>query len=212
MSPSKKPTLKSKPSTSKLAEDPWEWDGQSHALATTASPLSPATTQPKLQKKRSALAVPLTAPVSKPGPSGFVSALGSGPSTSTSTSEDSEAHPSTSFPTLDHSSIQVSPQTIPHTGRKRPSTPLNDSGHTANTNSPRRAHTPRRAPTPGTPPPSVSMQTQLASMKGALEAARLREEKMRADIKSLNDQLDMSERNARTVSFLFLFLYLFQHF
>ncbi|KAF8066791.1 hypothetical protein FPV67DRAFT_1449933 [Lyophyllum atratum] len=66
----------------------------------------------------------------------------------------------------------------------------NGSGHT-----PRRAPTPRRPPTPlsgnGTPPPSLSAQTQLASLRGALEAARLREEKTKADIERYSKELDM---------------------
>ncbi|KAG5634951.1 hypothetical protein H0H81_000223 [Sphagnurus paluster] len=54
---------------------------------------------------------------------------------------------------------------------------------------------PRRAPTPlsgtNTPPPSLSAQTQLASLRGALEAARLREEKTKGDIERYSKELDI---------------------
>ncbi|KAJ8503004.1 hypothetical protein ONZ45_g11226 [Pleurotus djamor] len=53
----------------------------------------------------------------------------------------------------------------------------------------RQGHTPRRTPTPSsqssgthTPPPSLSAQTQIASLRGALEAARLREDKMKSEM------------------------------
>ncbi|KAJ7632884.1 hypothetical protein FB45DRAFT_1003131 [Roridomyces roridus] len=51
----------------------------------------------------------------------------------------------------------------------------------------------RRTPTPsaGTPPPSLSTQTQLASLRGALEAARMREEKVRAELDSLSKDAEM---------------------
>ncbi|KAG5642260.1 hypothetical protein DXG03_003337 [Asterophora parasitica] len=63
-------------------------------------------------------------------------------------------------------------------------------------NSPRRAPTPagRRPPTPlssSTPPPSLSTQTQVASLRGALEAARLREEKMKGDIERYSKELEV---------------------
>lgn len=64
-----------------------------------------------------------------------------------------------------------------------------------NNNTPRRVTTPRRTPTPssggGTPPPSLSQQTQIASLKGALEAARMREEKTRSDIERYAKEMEV---------------------
>ncbi|GLB41055.1 hypothetical protein LshimejAT787_0902700 [Lyophyllum shimeji] len=73
---------------------------------------------------------------------------------------------------------------------------LNGNGNAnGSLSTPRRAPTPRRPPTPlsgtGTPPPSLSTQTQLASLRGALEAARLREEKTKADIERYLKELEM---------------------
>ncbi|KAK2467927.1 hypothetical protein APHAL10511_000222 [Amanita phalloides] len=54
--------------------------------------------------------------------------------------------------------------------------------------------TPRRTPTPSldtiTPPPSVAIQTQLASVRGALEAARQREAQMKAELERYAKELE----------------------
>ena len=66
-------------------------------------------------------------------------------------------------------------------------------GH-SNGPTPKRAPTPRRPPTPSgtnTPPPSLSVQTQLASLKGALEAARMREEKSKVELEKYSKDLEM---------------------
>lgn len=57
---------------------------------------------------------------------------------------------------------------------------------------PRRAPTPRCPPTSGTnTPPPLSAQTQLASLRGALEAARMREEKTKIDMERYIKDLEM---------------------
>ncbi|KAF7419383.1 hypothetical protein PC9H_001972 [Pleurotus ostreatus] len=70
---------------------------------------------------------------------------------------------------------------------------IGSAGHSRN---PRHGHTPHRTPTPSsqsgnnTPPPSLSAQTQIASLRGALEAARLREDKMRLEMEKRTKDLD----------------------
>lgn len=70
---------------------------------------------------------------------------------------------------------------------------IGSAGHSRN---PRHGHTPHRTPTPSsqsgnsTPPPSLSAQTQIASLRGALEAARLREDKMRLEMEKRTKDLE----------------------
>ncbi len=58
----------------------------------------------------------------------------------------------------------------------------------------RNVPTPGRAPTPSsgtnTPPPPVTVQTQLASLRGALEAARQREAQMKSDLERYAKELE----------------------
>ncbi|KAL0958820.1 hypothetical protein HGRIS_014139 [Hohenbuehelia grisea] len=78
---------------------------------------------------------------------------------------------------------------------------------------PRRAHTPSStvssssvassrahsiADAPGAPSPSLSTETQLASLRGALEAARQREDKMRADFEKMAKDLEMARYESVT--------------
>ncbi|KAJ7775179.1 hypothetical protein B0H16DRAFT_1684762 [Mycena metata] len=143
------------------APNPWDWDGQ--------GPAEPETVYCKPPRFRSKSR-------GSPGPSS------SAPFASTSTAAYSPAPPSSSslsseeftFPTLN---AAPSPTSAPE---PRPILGGTNSG------TPRRLSTPRRVPTPGsggnTPPPSLNTQTQIASLRGALEAARMREEKARADL------------------------------
>ncbi|TFY52725.1 hypothetical protein EVG20_g10429, partial [Dentipellis fragilis] len=57
---------------------------------------------------------------------------------------------------------------------------------------PRRTPTPRLGPRGGeTPPPALSSHTQIASLKGALEAAKMREEKNRLEAERLAKEVDV---------------------
>jgi anthranilate synthase/indole-3-glycerol phosphate synthase/phosphoribosylanthranilate isomerase len=49
-----------------------------------------------------------------------------------------------------------------------------------------------------TPPGSLSTQTQLASLRGALEAARLREEKTKVEIERYSKDLEMMRWESAT--------------
>jgi hypothetical protein len=49
---------------------------------------------------------------------------------------------------------------------------------------------PHRRPAQNTPPPSVTVQTQLASLRGALEAARQREAQMKSDLERYAKELE----------------------
>lgn len=66
----------------------------------------------------------------------------------------------------------------------------------------RHVPTPRRAPTPSsgtnTPPPSVAIQTQLASLRGALEAARQREAQMKSDLERYAKELEFMRWESNT--------------
>jgi hypothetical protein len=66
----------------------------------------------------------------------------------------------------------------------------------------RHAPTPRRALTPSsgtnTPPPSVAIQTQLASLRGALEAARQREAQMKSDLERYAKELEFMRWESNT--------------
>jgi hypothetical protein len=66
----------------------------------------------------------------------------------------------------------------------------------------RHAPIPRRAPTPSsgtnTPPPSVAVQTQLASLRGALEAARQREAQMKSDLERYAKELEFMRWESNT--------------
>ena len=66
----------------------------------------------------------------------------------------------------------------------------------------RHAPTPRRAPSPpsstNTPPPSVAVQTQLASLRGALEAARQREAQMKSDLEKYAKELEFMRWESNT--------------
>lgn len=66
----------------------------------------------------------------------------------------------------------------------------------------RHAPPPRRAPTPSsgtnTPPPSVAVQTQLASLRGALEAARQREAQMKSDLEKYAKELEFMRWESNT--------------
>jgi anthranilate synthase / indole-3-glycerol phosphate synthase / phosphoribosylanthranilate isomerase len=108
-----------------------------------------------------------------------------------------DSHP-LMFPTLNSSSgppSNVSNRTANHVTSNGNGTGVSskESGH-LNGTTPKRAPTPRRPPTPlsGTNTPgSLSAQTQLASLRGALEAARLREEKTKAEIERYSKDLEM---------------------
>ncbi|KAJ6584277.1 hypothetical protein B0H10DRAFT_869180 [Mycena sp. CBHHK59/15] len=157
------------------ASGSWDWDGQRPSSTSDAVCRKP----PRFRSKSKSRGAPVPPSVSMP----FAST-----SASTSTSE-STAHspqqPSSlsslssedlTFPTLNSAAPTAAPEA---------SKPIVAAGGNG---TPRRAPTPRRTPTPSsgsgggnTPPPlSLAAQTQLASLRGALEAARMREEKARA--------------------------------
>ena len=112
------------------------------------------------------------------------------------------SHPLT-FPTLNSSSgpLSNSNNRAAHYVTPNGNGPSTGSGHSNGAN-PKRAPTPRRPPTPlagtNTPPGSLSTQTQMASLRGALEAARLREEKTKAEIERYSKDLEMMRWESAT--------------
>ncbi|KAJ7087748.1 hypothetical protein C8R44DRAFT_893004 [Mycena epipterygia] len=143
---------------------PWDWDGQGSDGAYHKPP--------RFRSKSRGSPIPPS--VSMPYTTSFASTSSAEPAAyspqqpSSSSSVSSEDF---TFPTLNATVSPTSPES---------SRPITGSG------TPRRVPTPRRTPTPGsggnTPPPSLATQTQIASLRGALEAARMREEKARADL------------------------------
>ncbi|KAF8631459.1 hypothetical protein AX15_002397 [Amanita polypyramis BW_CC] len=109
---------------------------------------------------------------------------------------------------LANSNIAGSSAQLPH--RKSNTSSTENSGHTvlgANNNvngvhGMQRITPARRAPTPSsgtnTPPPSLSTQTQLASLRGALEAARQREAQMRLDLERCAKELEFMRWESAT--------------
>jgi hypothetical protein len=146
---------------------PWDWDGQG-SDTTYRKP-------PRFRSKSRGSPIP---PLSVPYTTSFASTPSADspqqPSSSSSTSSEDFT-----FPTLN--------MTPPESSR-----PIVGA---AGSGTPRRVPTPRRAPTPGsggnTPPPSLNTQTQIASLRGALEAARMREEKAKADLDRFAKDFEM---------------------
>lgn len=92
-----------------------------------------------------------------------------------------------------HSLLQPPSNVISRSPRRAPGV---DSMAVANGfHATRNVPTPGRAPTPSSgtstpPPPSVTVQTQLASLRGALEAARQREAQMKSDLERYAKELE----------------------
>ncbi|KAF8664122.1 hypothetical protein AX16_000812 [Volvariella volvacea WC 439] len=112
-----------------------------------------------------------------------------------SSSMDSDP-PLITFPTLNgpsSTSINGSLSSGPGSAGNSMNSTIN--GNNGTCCSPSSRHIPRRTPTPssGTNTPSLplSAQTQIASLRGALEAARLREEKLKSEIERLGKELEM---------------------
>ncbi|CAK5265099.1 unnamed protein product [Mycena citricolor] len=146
----------------------WEWDGHGHGHG--ASSNSACTFNPS--------------PASPPR-------LGS-------QSEEGPMRASVSLPTV-AGSATVLPPPLFHSSSAPLVEPLSAFEASRTLGSPRHTSSPRRSPTPaGTPPPSLNVQTQLASMRGALEAARLREEKARSELERYSKDMEIMrwENNA----------------
>ncbi|KII85329.1 hypothetical protein PLICRDRAFT_311819 [Plicaturopsis crispa FD-325 SS-3] len=136
-------------------------------------------------KSRSPMAASMsfTNPISPPVSDGISTPYGAAASSSAAVNSDTAV--SFTYPTLNSPPApSISPLPVPSS---------------LSTAQPRRTPTPRRAPTPShTPPPSgglasgsVSTQTQIASMRGALEAARMREEKSRLEAEKWAKECEM---------------------
>ncbi|KAJ6597217.1 hypothetical protein DFH09DRAFT_1304965 [Mycena vulgaris] len=156
---------------------PWDWDGQ-----------GPDTTyhQPPRFRSKSRVS-PIPPPVSTPYSTPFASTSSADPvaySPQQPSSSSSVSSEDFTFPTLN----TIPPPTSPPDS-SRPFVESTGSG------TPSRVPTPRRTATPGssgnTPPPSLNTQTQIASLRGALEAARMREEKVKADLDRYAKDLEM---------------------
>ncbi|KAJ7156999.1 hypothetical protein C8R43DRAFT_411694 [Mycena crocata] len=143
---------------------PWDWDGQgpSSSDATYRKP-------PRFRSKSRGSPIPPSISM---------------PFASTSSSAYSPQQPSSSSISSDDITFPTLNAIPPPTSALEPSRPI--IGVNGSSGTPRRVGTPRRTPTPGsggnTPPPSLNTQTQIASLRGALEAARMREEKAKADL------------------------------
>jgi anthranilate synthase / indole-3-glycerol phosphate synthase / phosphoribosylanthranilate isomerase len=122
------------------------------------------------------------------------------PSSATAGLHDDDSHPLT-FPTLNsasgpptNASNRITNYVTSNGNGNGTSVSSSGNSHSNGTTS-KRAPTPRRPTTPlsgtNTPPNSLSAQTQLASLRGALEAARLREEKSKAEIERCSKDLEM---------------------
>ncbi|KAH7926612.1 hypothetical protein BV22DRAFT_1194281 [Leucogyrophana mollusca] len=177
-------------STVTQAHATWDWEGQAqiHGDPTVYHKPPRFRSKPRIPENGgcSGSGSPMSASMSYnvpfttvSGPS-FPSSSASAPSarvpssSSATLSAKDDLPPVFTFPTLN-------PLPPPSTSHPSPSV---DGKHNASRANGRGASKNNPTPTPSrghTPPPSVSAQTQLASMRGALEAARLREEKVRQD-------------------------------
>ncbi|TFK37014.1 hypothetical protein BDQ12DRAFT_218335 [Crucibulum laeve] len=196
-------------STATSSLDPWDWDGQgsgsgptpstsSSSNSTAASAESPYRKPPRFQAKRT------PSNSSRPGSSSSSLADGGGLRALHTISSDDDS----AFPALGSARSGSSKAGRSRDPSSGPGDAVGGGGGSGNTTTGhRRAPTPRRTPTPSTPPPSLSVQTQLASLRGALEAARIREEKMRTDLETLRWENTNWRRRDLEVSFICLFLY-----
>lgn len=211
------PKAKSQVSSRQLAKasDPWDWSAPTPPETTYRKP---PRFQGKSRGAATPTPLSISSPPTSPssGVPGSVShptlispysaVVASSRSTPPVVLEEPSAEEPTplTFPTLNPSTSNPSQPMSPNSNRKRNSTAdINSAGASTsngtgygNTGTPtRRAPTPRRPPTPSsgtnTPPPSLSAQTQLASLRGALEAARLREEKSKSDIERYLKEMEV---------------------
>ncbi|KAJ7595952.1 hypothetical protein C8J56DRAFT_1022396 [Mycena floridula] len=153
-------------SLSSALGDPWAWDGAGPSTINSRKP-------PRFQN-RSALVLPDQIPKSATMP--VMSLADSAPSSSSPESPQSTPSPN------DNKSAQ--PLAAPS---------LNSSSSTVTDfSTPKRGSPPRRVSTPSSAnDASLSTQTQLASLRGALEAARMREEKTKVDMERLVKDMEM---------------------
>ncbi|KAF5381653.1 hypothetical protein D9615_005475 [Tricholomella constricta] len=187
------------------AVGPWDWDG----VGPTVKPDSMYRKPPRFRSKsRGSGSIPMspTIPASAsldtyssdlPSSSSCVSSSTASAISSGSIGSHEDISLSFTFPSLNASANPSScSQASPGPSHVGITSHFNGNGNASvNNNLPRRAPTPRRPPTPlsgtSTPPPSLSSQTQLASLRGALEAARLREEKTKGDIERYSKELEI---------------------
>ncbi|KAF8634030.1 hypothetical protein AX17_004295 [Amanita inopinata Kibby_2008] len=162
---------------SSQARGTWNWSNH-HTQATSSSQLF-SESQPVL------LPHPVTASTPASSAIGYKQSHASQTALPTSTSP-LEALPSSyTFPSLNWTSGSSLPASTRSPRQKQSQLGRNGNGyHDANgcSHSVPTRHTPTSSSDTNTPPPSLTTQTQLASLRGALEAARLREEKMRSEL------------------------------
>jgi anthranilate synthase/indole-3-glycerol phosphate synthase/phosphoribosylanthranilate isomerase len=173
---------------------PWAWD------TPPLSSISDSTSR-KPPRFRSKSRGSLSSPVSPPTPaSNMVAVSDSEPTLLLSSGQRDNGSHTFTFPTLNSSSGPVwnqSNRAANHATSNSNGASSTGNGHSNGTTS-KRTPTPRRptAP-PNTPPPLASTPppaTQLASMKGALEAARLREEKTKSETERYLQEMEMMRR------------------
>lgn len=159
---------------------PWDWDGttptDTQPSPSASNPPGPYRKPPRFRSTSKSRSSPISPPTSTS------TSTQTQPPSSSSTEHDQPL----TFPTLN-------PSPPVHSLPPSASNNSNSTGHpTTNT-------TPRRAPTPSTstnsasstpPPQTLSQQTQIASLRGALEAARLREEKAKGDLDAVRKDLE----------------------
>ncbi|PFH51640.1 hypothetical protein AMATHDRAFT_2914 [Amanita thiersii Skay4041] len=197
--------MSSKPASSSRTQGPWDVSN-SRPASTSNSKYHDTNGRPRSQELPSLPTLPPHISVSTSS-STIVGPRGSaGPSQSSSESQ--ICHSPTSSSSMDDStlpftfpSLNTSPRPKANSngvngngyGTAPSSTSVN--GYHGSNGASRRIPTPRRTSTPSsgtnTPPPSLTTQTQLASLRGALEAARLREEKMKGDLERCLKELDI---------------------
>ncbi|KAJ7720564.1 hypothetical protein DFH07DRAFT_946996 [Mycena maculata] len=143
---------------------PWDWDGQGPKAGTsTVAGSTSYRKPPRFRSKSPALPIPYS--------TNFASASGS-------TSSSDPASPQ-QLSASSMSSDDVASPTLNTVPSSRPRTPMPSTA------------TPLRTETSSPASPSLSAQTQLASLRGALEATRLREEQTRAELERVSKDAEV---------------------
>lgn len=186
---------------------PWDWDGVGSSGPDTGYRKPPRFRAESKSKSRSPMpsvpSIPYASHFTSPSsstsnaePLPSTSSTGGSPLLTSVSTEDQELGEPFEFPTLNAVPNRPAPGVNSNgsSGSSGSTATLNSASGTGTSNTPRRAPTPRQTPSSGgggTPPPSLSTQTQLASLRGALEAARMREEKARAEIERCGKEIEM---------------------